>query len=259
MDKKILYATNASAKSRAATAKKLTSLGFAADRSEVMSTSFAAASYLKARNLSKKKVYVIGDEGECEELRDAGFEPFGIGPDQKTDEWDFDKYPFEPDEECGALVVGFDVHFSFPKIIKALTYASMPGNLFIATHADETYPNKGSKIKVPGAGVMVRGIQTGVGRPPDVVLGKPFKSFFDCMLHAHPDLSPEKCLMVGDRLSSDIAFGNNCGMRTLLVLTGASTLNDVEEMRKSSNSDHHNNVPSYIVQSLSQLHKLLTE
>lgn len=34
--------------------------------------------------------------------------------------------------------------------------------------------------------------------------------------------------MIGDRLNTDIAFGQNGGMQTLLVLTGISQLKDVE-------------------------------
>lgn len=93
-----------------------------------------------------------------------------------------------------------------------------------------------------------------------MVLGKPFKSFFDVMVkNGHADMKPEKCLMIGDRLGSDIAFGNNCGMKTLLVLSGASTLQEVEIKRKSTNSDDHKYVPSYIVTNLAQLHNLLTQ
>jgi NagD protein len=40
-------------------------------------------------------------------------------------------------------------------------------------------------------------------------------------------LPPERCLMVGDRLMTDIAMGAGAGMDTLLVLTGDSTRADL--------------------------------
>ena len=37
----------------------------------------------------------------------------------------------------------------------------------------------------------------------------------------------EKFIMVGDRLHTDIAFGNNCKFSTILVLSGESQISDI--------------------------------
>ncbi len=50
--------------------------------------------------------------------------------------------------------------------------------------------------------------------------------------------------MIGDRLDTDIRFGNIFGMGTLFVLTGIHTLQDLKEF-----SDR----PSYIIRSISGL------
>ena len=42
-------------------------------------------------------------------------------------------------------------------------------------------------------------------------------------------LTPGDCLMVGDRLSTDIAMGVAAGMDTALVLTGETTLSMLSE------------------------------
>lgn len=52
--------------------------------------------------------------------------------------------------------------------------------------------------------------------------------------------------MVGDRLDTDIAFGINGGIDTLMVLTGVNSKSDYEEEGAPT-------VPHYVVQSLGDL------
>ena len=37
--------------------------------------------------------------------------------------------------------------------------------------------------------------------------------------------------MVGDRLSTDIDFGNRCGFASILVLSGETSMNDVKKSK----------------------------
>ncbi|EPS60594.1 hypothetical protein M569_14209, partial [Genlisea aurea] len=81
MEKKLVFVTNNSTKSRRQYAKKFHSLGISVSEDEIFSSSFAAAMYLKVNNFPKeKKVYVIGEEGILDELELAGFSCFG-GPE----------------------------------------------------------------------------------------------------------------------------------------------------------------------------------
>lgn len=56
---------------------------------------------------------------------------------------------FEKDPEVAAVLVGYDKHFSYPKMVKAATYLRDPNVHFIGTNTDENYPIS-SDIVLPG-------------------------------------------------------------------------------------------------------------
>jgi len=55
-----------------------------------------------------------------------------------------------------------------------------------------------------------------------------------------------RCLMVGDRLHTDIQMAVDAGMASALVLTGESTLEDVAALPEDQR-------PTYIVERIDQL------
>ena len=73
---------------------------------------------------------------------------------------------------------------------------------------------------------------------------KPSKAYFDACFARIPDFDPEKCLMVGDSLTSDILGGINAGIRTVWVNpTHAPGRADI--------------VPDYEIEGIHQLEALL--
>lgn len=73
---------------------------------------------------------------------------------------------------------------------------------------------------------------------------KPSKEYFDAAFARIPGFDPEKCLMVGDSLTSDILGGKNAGLRTVWVNPAhAPARPDI--------------VPDYEIEYLSQLEELL--
>jgi 4-nitrophenyl phosphatase len=72
----------------------------------------------------------------------------------------------------------------------------------------------------------------------------------DAIIAEH-HFDPSRALMVGDNLLTDIAFGNNSGVRTLLVMGGVT---HKEEVYGDSPSDI---VPSFVMESLGDLTQLL--
>jgi len=112
--------------------------------------------------------------------------------------------------------------------------------LFIATNTDSTFPGAG--VELPGGGTMVAAIETCTFRKA-TVMGKPETRLMELILATyHFDRS--KTIMVGDRLDTDILFGKNSGVDSLMVLTGINTIEDAESFHIT---------PTYVLNTISDL------
>jgi len=196
--------------------------------------------FLKLNNFPpEKKVYVVGEDGILEELKLAGFECFGGSEDGKKNiilEADF---YFEHDKSVGAVVVGLDQHFNYYKMQYARTCISEnPGCLFIATNRDPT-GHMTSAQEWPGAGTMVAAVSCSVQKEP-IVVGKPSSFLMDFLLKSF-NLETSRMCMVGDRLDTDILFGQNTGCKTLLALSGCTTLPELQDASNSIHPDAYTN------------------
>ena len=93
------------------------------------------------------------------------------------------------------------------------------GARLIATNADRYCPVPGGGQ--PDAAAIIAAIEACTNTRCEVVVGKPSPFTVQAIgkLLAVP---MEQCLMIGDRLETDIAMGARAGMATALVLTGSS-------------------------------------
>jgi 5'-nucleotidase len=93
------------------------------------------------------------------------------------------------------------------------------GAKFIGSNPDMIDPVEGGTE--PAAGVILAAIAAATGKQPYIV-GKPnslMMIYARQMLGAHA----EDCVMIGDRMDTDIVGGMEAGMRTCLVLSGVSS------------------------------------
>jgi arabinose operon protein AraL len=87
------------------------------------------------------------------------------------------------------------------------------GARIIATNADKTFPNEnGNVIDVAG---MIGAIEATTGRKVEHILGKPSCFMVEAALR-YLQVSPPKCLIIGDSIESDIRMGRMHGMKTAL-------------------------------------------
>ncbi|MEJ2718470.1 MAG: HAD-IIA family hydrolase [Deltaproteobacteria bacterium] len=148
----------------------------------------------------------------------------------------------EPDE-ADILVAAMDRTFTYDKLARAQA-AIRRGALFWATNRDATLPVEGGLL--PGAGSVVAAIATAAGREPDRVLGKPSPDMAELAL-AILGLPRAASLVVGDRMETDILFARNAGIDSALVLTGASSREDLPAFSYS---------PTHLFESIAEIDSL---
>jgi len=117
----------------------------------------------------------------------------------------------------------------------------MRGAHFYATNADKACPMPDGFI--PDAGATLAALTHITGREVEALAGKPSPIIVDVALE-RLGLPPDRCLMVGDRLETDIHMGQQAGMWTAVTLTGASTRADAARWRPP---------PAFIVENLGAL------
>ncbi|KAF3652481.1 Phosphoglycolate phosphatase 1A, chloroplastic [Capsicum annuum] len=251
--KRLVFVTNNSTKSRKQYGKKFETLGLSVSEEEIFASSFAAAAYLKSIDFPKdKKVYVVGEDGILKELELAGIQYLG-GPADGDKKIELKPgYMMEQDKDVGAVVVGFDRYFNYHKIQYAtLCIRENPGCLFIATNRDAVTHLTDAQ-EWAGGGSMVGAILGSTKREP-LVVGKPstfmmdylaneYGTFYDIM--SRPTwfkIQKSQICMVGDRLDTDILFGQNGGCKTLLVLSGVTTLSMLQDPKNSIQPDFYAN------------------
>ncbi|WFD06827.1 4-nitrophenylphosphatase [Malassezia vespertilionis] len=260
--KRILFVTNNASKSRRMLLNRFQKVGIEATEDEVFSSAYASAVYLKQvlKFPTDRKVFVIGMSGIEEELDCVGVQHIGGSQpcDVSVQGVDFSALLQQDvfDDSVAAVLCGIDTQLSYVKMALAFRYitradATEPvksgmqggGCHFLCTNGDVTFPSNDGFW--PGAGACWAGLRDASKREP-VVVGKPHQPMIDTIFASHRDFDRARTIMVGDRLDTDIKFGANGGLDTLLVLTGVTTMSAVTAQDAPA-------VPTYVVQSLGDM------
>ncbi len=209
--KRALFVTNKPLQPRTVYAAKLTKLGIPTDPDDVITSGYVLGYHL-AQHYPRLRLYVIGETALRDELRGHGL----IVLDE------FDEHdPKEVIDPTGidAVVVAFDRTLDYRKLNTAYQ-ALINGARFFASNADKTCPMPGGGI--PDAGATIAALEHISGRQLELLAGKPSHLIMDVAI-ARLGVPPVRCLMMGDRLETDMLMGRQAGMKTALVLTGATS------------------------------------
>lgn len=213
--------------------EKLAGFGIAVPPEKILTSAEAAARYLRDFHLGGKRVYVVGDSGLRLALAEQGFDLL-------------DQNGFvDAGARADIVVVGFTPHFCYDQLASA-TYLINRGADFVGTNPDVTFPTEYGPL--PGAGSMLAFLETATGLQPKV-LGKPNQTVFQQALQML-DGTKLDTVMVGDRLETDIVGGYASGLRTVLLLSGISTMDDAASSRVK---------PDWILDDLAALTEFILE
>lgn len=203
MGLKAAFVTNNATRTVEQYVEKFGAFGAEVEAEQIFTSARATAAHLAKQHPNGGRVFIVGERGLVEALRERGFE--------------------QGEKDPLAVVVGLDRAVSYEKLTRA-TLLIRNGVPLIGTNPDATLPSPVGLA--PGAGALIAALETASGAKAQII-GKPEPTLLEAAMSSL-GVGPDETLMVGDRLETDIAAGRWAGCRTALVLTGASTQEQAE-------------------------------
>lgn len=202
-DLPFLFLTNNSQRTRRDVATKLNRMDMPVGEEHIFTCAMATARFL-ARQKPGGTAYVIGEGGLLNALHENGYSIVDKNPDY--------------------VVVGEGRTLSFEMLENAVQMV-LDGAKLIATNLDPNCPTQtGTR---PGCGAIVSLIEqaTGikafsVGKPSPVMMRVARKEL---------GMATSETVMIGDTMETDIMGGVQMGYRTVLVLTGTTSRDDLAD------------------------------
>ena len=211
-----ILATNNASLTQQQYIDKLAAMGVTVSAEEILTSSMATAAYL-AENLpqDQRRAFVIGEEGLRQPLLEHGFTLTDLYQVNQPDKGIYD-------QGADIVVSGLDRQLTWDKLATA-TLNIKAGAQFYATNADTTLPTELGEVMGNGGTLAALEAATGVKA---ISIGKPEPILYQQALTI---LGSQKhdTIAIGDRLDTDILGAVNAGMRSIMVLTGISTENDL--------------------------------
>ena len=211
-DIQFILATNNATRTPSQYQEKLAQFGVVVSREQVLNSAEATAGYLEQHYPAQSPVFVVGEDGLRQAVVARGFIVV-------TDDTAVRSLPTPPK----IVVAGLDQTVCYDRLATASLLVGA-GADFIGTNPDPSFPSE--RGQVPGAGAIQAVITATTGVTPKII-GKPERAMFD-EARRRMGAPIEGTVMVGDRLTTDIAGGNAAGLVTVMVLTGISQREDLE-------------------------------
>ena len=232
LDIGFILATNNATKMADEYVGKLAGMGVDVEAGQVLNSAELTAVYLAREYASGTPVYVVGTSSLQAALQAKGFTIiFADGAKEG--------------KLAELVVVGFNPNVNYQELAMGALLVHKGARL-IGTNPDTSIPHELGPL--PGAGALLALISTTTGVEATVI-GKPGPAIFEEATR-RLNGTKENTAMVGDRLNTDIVGAKNAGIGSILLLTGISSRNDIQE------SGIH---PDYVFADLTELANVLRE
>ncbi|HHT43629.1 MAG TPA: HAD-IIA family hydrolase [Firmicutes bacterium] len=224
LGKRFVFVTNNSSQNGKYYLEKIRKMGVDITEDQIFTSGQATIFYLKKYNYPKK-LYLVGTPALEEEFKEAGF--------------------ILTDEDPETVVLGFDMTLTYEKLRTAcdLIRSGVP---FIATHPDFNCPTPEGPI--PDCGAMIALITASTGVKPKII-GKPYPEMIEALQAKYGLENPDTIAMVGDRLYTDLAMAKAAGIVGILVLSGETQREDLEDSEVQ---------PDLVLENLGEITKALS-
>lgn len=238
LDIRYILATNNASLTPEQYVTKLANMGVTVTQKQILTSGMATALYLSERvNPKETRVFVVGEEGATQPLLDLGFTLTGLYEVDNSD---------KPEQKGADIVVcGKDETLTWAKLATA-TLNIRAGASFIGTNADTTLPTEHGVTH--GNGAILAALEVATGVAPTII-GKPEPIIYQQAL-ALLGISPDETIALGDRLGTDILGAVRTGIRSIMVLTGISSVADLQD------SDYQ---PTWVMEDIRAVTKALRE
>src|SRR5215212_955685 len=203
LGKRVVFLSNNPTKDPKMYAEKLGELGLKTPASEIVNTVVTMTEWL-LRNQPDATVFPISEEPLKNSLGEAGIR---ISEDP---------------EEIDIVIASYDRGFDYRKLqiaFDAIWYYERA--MLVTTNPDRYCPFPGGRGE-PDAGAIVAAIEACTGAICEVNVGKPDPLMLEAAMELL-GLEAGDCVMVGDRLYTDIRMARAAGMASALVMTGDTT------------------------------------
>jgi NagD protein len=215
---KVVFLTNNGRHTGDLVAARLREIGIEARTEEVLTAADATVAEL-AQDAPDARVYALSEAPFLDALREAGLRTA------------------ETPAETDLVVVGFDTKLTFDHLLFAHE-AIRNGARLWATNPDVCYPTTTGES--PHTGAILAAVEASSGLKAERVVGKPAAGFFH-VARRRAGVPVGDCLVVGDRLDTDILGAHRAGMDSALVLTGIATRDALARSRLR---------PTYVLESV---------
>jgi 4-nitrophenyl phosphatase len=215
---------------------KLDKMGITISEDQILTSGTATALYLSELvTPSETNVFVIGVDGATQPLIEKGFTLTGL--------YEVKNSPDKSTQGADIVVCGKDETLTWHKLATA-TLNIREGAKFIGTNADTTLPTEHGVTH--GNGAILAALTAATGVIPTII-GKPEPIMYQQALNLL-GVNPDETVAIGDRLETDILGAVRTGIRSIMVLTGISTEDDLK------NSDYQ---PTWVLPDIKAVTEVL--